>query len=186
MGASTWGACTLFLYNWQTLIAGVVGGLIGGGLTVVAGLFAYRGALQQVGAVKLQIDALEDERKETDRRRRIVVEGAAMAEGTRVKTAATAALTLLANDFGVLTAIESSPLLNFEREDVALLDDDVRDALAAVTNLLTVYAYLVRDGGGWERREQIQPVLQNLIKQVDMFQIKLADVGLTDGRTNPG
>jgi len=44
------------VWDWSALIAGLGGGLIGGGLTVVAGWITLRGAREQVAAGQRQLD----------------------------------------------------------------------------------------------------------------------------------
>ena len=148
LGAAA-GAVMVSICDWQTLIAGLGGGLIGGGLTVVAGFLAYRGALraadQQVAAVKSQIAALQAEREETDERRRSVVKWAVRAEGQWLGITAAAILRALpsrpqpAARSREQLVIASSPLLRGEREDIALLDDRTRDLLEEVAETLNDY-----------------------------------------------
>lgn len=125
-------------FDWGSL----TGGVIGGGLTVLAGWIAYRGART---AAQQQIDALQAERKETDRRRLIVVKMAVRAEGQRLDKEVARTRNRLKNPYRDLIdrsslfdgslVIESSPLLRGEREDAALLGDTLATLEEAATTL---------------------------------------------------
>jgi hypothetical protein len=131
-------ACTGFISDWQTLIAGAVGGVIGGGLTVVAGWITLKGAREQVASTR-------DAREESDRRRLSVVKWAVKAEGRRLGTAAAIMRAALPSSPQPAARsreqliIASSSLLRGEREDIALLDDETRGLLEKITVTLDAY-----------------------------------------------
>jgi hypothetical protein len=128
------------LYDWQTLVAGLLG--------VLGGLIAYRGAIisgrRQVAALREQIEAA---RQQDDRRRVSVVEWAVRAEGKRLETAVWArkGRALPSGPQPVSSRrreqllIQSSPLLRGEREDMSLLDDETRTHLQRVADALHRY-----------------------------------------------
>lgn len=131
--------------DWPTLIAGLGGGMIGGVFTVVAGYLAYRGALRQVDAVKLQVKDQQDERKKTDDQRRTVAEWAVRAEAERLDKEISRVDPLWLIGAGLTPfvqqeprLIESSPLLRGEREDAGLLGDKVA-ILERVASTLNQY-----------------------------------------------
>jgi hypothetical protein len=131
---SSWPAWEVFLYDWQALIAG--------GVALIAGFLAWRGA-------RGQITDAQAARAESDRRRRAVVEWAARAEGRRLSTEAQNLWSAMQspNDairragvaLGDQLYIPSSPLLRGEREDIALLDDETRALLEQAGNALNDY-----------------------------------------------
>lgn len=125
--ASTWGACEVFLYNWQTLVTGGVALLVGGATVV---------------AIRKQIEDQKRARDETDRRRRIVIEWAVRAEAERLDQERLRVDDLWKKKIyeripGELN-IDSSPLLRGEREDVALLPDKV-EILGKIYGALSQY-----------------------------------------------
>lgn len=67
--ASSWPAWEVFLYDWQALITG--------GVALIAGFLAWRGARGQITDAQVA-------RAESDRRRRSVAKWAARAEGRRL------------------------------------------------------------------------------------------------------
>jgi hypothetical protein len=95
MSVSAWGGYAVFLYNWQSLIAGVLGLLAGlaafGGVLIAARLqvramhraaeaqvrAARQASDDQVAAVQKQLADTQAAREESDRRRRSVMERAA-------------------------------------------------------------------------------------------------------------
>lgn len=131
-------------WDWSTLIAGLGGGVIGGGLTVVAGFMAYKG-------VQSQIADLQTERTETDRRRLSVIKWAVMAEARRLERAPVARLGPMPSEETVAAGsqpgrlpperlvIESSPLLRVERAEIALLDEPTRERLALLASIVHEY-----------------------------------------------
>ena len=128
------------LYDWQTLVAGLLG--------VLGGMIAYLGAMtsgrRQVAALKEQIEAA---RQQDEKRRLSVVEWAVRAEGKRLETAVWArkGRALPSGPQPVSSRrreqllIQSSPLLRGEREDMSLLDDETRTHLQRVADALDRY-----------------------------------------------
>jgi hypothetical protein len=126
------------------------GSLIAGLLALAAGIIAYIGAIKsanrQVTALKDQIEDAQTTRRLADERRLSVVKWAMRAEGTRLDAAVFAlrdnALPSAPQPAERLTeqlVIESSPLLRGEREEMALLDDQTRDALQKVAGIVAEY-----------------------------------------------
>jgi hypothetical protein len=114
-----------WLYDWQSLIAGVLG-LGGGGL-------AYIG-------VKKQINDLKNERQRTDDRRRSTIMWAVRFEAQRLEIAATAVKSTSAGrKFEILMTIEGGPLLRGERDDMALLGGPVIDLIKQAAEALNQY-----------------------------------------------
>ena len=140
------------LARWQSLIAGLLG-LLAGLVAFVGALIAAcwqvrtmrRTAAAQVAAMQAQIADLQAEREKTDDRRRSVVKWAVRAEGQWLGITAAAMLRALPS--GPQPAarsrdqllIASSPLLRGEREDIALLDDEMRATLEKVSDTLNDY-----------------------------------------------
>jgi hypothetical protein len=131
--------------HWQTLIGSVIGGV----LTIIAGGVAYLGALaaarRQVKAIQAQIVDMQAERTRTDERRLVVVKWAVRAEAERLDKEVARVRPLLLNIAafkeplsGMVTPrllIERSPLLCGEREDAALLGDTFSTLVEAATTL---------------------------------------------------
>ncbi len=149
-----------WLYRWQTLAAG----LVGGGLALVAAVIVYKAAIgaarQQIAAMRQaaddQIAAIQKHladtqaaRRQADEQKRSVIEWAVRAERRRLEAAIWA---LSPTGGGALPSgpqpasrrreqlvIESSALLRGEREDIALLDDRRRALLEDVAAAIDDY-----------------------------------------------
>lgn len=123
------------------------GGVIGGGLTVLAGVIAYRGARN---AADRQIKDAQTARNESDRRRLNVVEWAVRAEGSRLRAEIDARHRALPSKAQFAArrveqlVIESSPLLRGQREDMALLDIEPRRCLEEISSALDEYNAQIR------------------------------------------
>ena len=153
------------LYDWQMLVAGLMGFL--------GGVIAYRGAItsgrRQVAALREQIEAA---RQQDDKRRLSVVEWAVRTEGRRLETAVWSlkARALPSRPQPAASrrrehlVIQSSPLLRGEREDMSLLDDETRARLQRVADALYRYNSCIetaRSGPGeqpWIEQETLDAI----------------------------
>jgi len=157
-----------WLYEWQSLATGLLGFL--------GGVLAYRGAIssgrRQVLALGEQIEDARAAREQHDQRRLGVVEWAIWVEGMRLEKAVWARKARALPSGSQLVsarrkeqlAIESSPLLRGEREDLALLDDETRIRLQRVADALYRYNACVetaRSGTGeqsWIDQETLDAI----------------------------
>ena len=115
------------LYDWQTLVAGLLG--------VLGGVIAYRGAImsgrRQVAALREQIEDARAARQLHDERRLSIIEWAVRAEARRLETAVWALKSRAlpskpqpaSSRRREHLVIQSSPLLRGEREEMSFLDD---------------------------------------------------------------
>ena len=128
-----------WLYEWQSLAAGL--------LALLGGVLAYRGAItsgrRQVAALREQIEDTRAARQQHDHRRLSVIEWTVWVEGRRLEKALWARKArgpqLAAARRREQLAIESSPLLRGEREDLSLLDDETRAHIQRVADALYRY-----------------------------------------------
>jgi hypothetical protein len=132
-----------WLYEWQSLATGLLG--------LLGGVLAYRGAMtsgrRQVLALREQIEDARAAREQHDQGRLGVVEWAIRVEGRRLEKAVWARKARALPSGSQLVsarrreqlAIESSPLLRGEREDLSLLDDETRVRLQRVADALYRY-----------------------------------------------
>jgi hypothetical protein len=173
-----WAGFGHWLHEWETLIAG----LIGGGLTLAAGILAYTGARS---AANRQIRDLQADRKEADRRQLSVIKWTIRAEGRRL---ASAAADMVATEERSSIpgrppraheplAIETSRLLRGEREGIALLEEETRRLLELTAQTLDAYNLRIKRQPYGERTAELLQDLNRLAGQLR---------GVTDGRTNPG
>jgi hypothetical protein len=126
-------------HEWQSLIAG----LIGGGLGVVAGVIAYVGAIR---AARRQIADAQAARRQADERRLSVIKWAVRVEARRLAIAVLAlrdnalpSKPQAANRYKEQLIIKSSPLLRGEREEISLLDDQTRALLEELAGIVDEY-----------------------------------------------
>ena len=204
MSASTSEGCEVFLYNWQSLIAGLLGllaGLVAFGGALIAAYLQVRAMRQaaaaqitaarqaaddQVAAVQRQLADTQAAREESDRRRRSVIEWAARAEGRRIETVVWA---LKPDGGGGLPSapgwhsrtkeqlvIESSPLLRGAREDMALLDDGQRTLLKNIADVLHRYNVRIQTANVGMNGIQIVPEVLLLIEQLGKLAAELCEV----------
>jgi hypothetical protein len=131
-----------WFYDWQTLIAGLLG-LAGG---VIAYVGALRAANRQVVAVQQQIADLRAARCQDDDRHRSVLQWAIRTEGRRLGAAVQAlrgnalpSQPQPASRSREQLIIQSSPLLRGERAEMALLDDQMRSLLEEVAGIVDEY-----------------------------------------------
>lgn len=190
MGASAWGACKVFLYNWQSLIAG--------GLGLLAGIIAFVGALiaanrqvrttqqaanQQVAAVQSQLDDARAAREVSDRRRLSVVGWAIRAEGKRLGTAAALMMREAlpsapgwASRTNEQLLIESSPLLRGEREDMGLVDGETLALLREIADTLDAYNLRIETAKNGIEGPNIDKRTLELIAQLETLAAQLREV----------
>jgi len=153
------------LYDWQTLVAGLMG--------LLGGVIAYRGAIisgrRQVAALREQLEAA---RQQDHKRRLSVVEWAVRTEGRRLETVVRTLKTraLPSRPQPAVSrrrehlVIQSSPLLRAEREDMSLLDDETRARLQRVADALYSYNSCIetaRSGPGeqpWIEQETLDAI----------------------------
>jgi hypothetical protein len=154
-------------------------------------LTAVRLAAQdQVDAVEAQIADLQAERQKTDERRLRVIKQAVKVEGRRLEAAATAMRQAI-GEHGWATGkgeqlITSSPLLQGEREDMALLDDTTFDLVEQAADVVNEYNATMESklGAPGGTLFHVPPGVPVLLERLIQIAGKLR--GLTDGRTEPG
>ena len=131
--------------EWQSLIAGVLGGVLALAAGVIAYIGAIRAANRHVAALKGQIEDARATRRLADERKLSVIKWAIRAEGTRLHAAVSALQRALPsapqppNRRRQQLEIESSPLLRGEWEEIALLDDQTRAVLERVAGIVGEY-----------------------------------------------
>ncbi len=166
------------VYDWQNLIAGLLG-LAGGVIAYVGVRIAAKrqvaAADRQVAAVHKQTEETVAARREVDERQLSVLKWAIRAEGRRLG-AAVQALRGNALPSGPQPAsrlpeqliIQSSPLLSGERPEMALLDDRTRSLLEEVAGIVDEYNARIKttNTANISRGPQIDQQILALIEQL--------------------
>lgn len=175
------------LDHWQSLIAGLLSLLAGlvvfFGALIAAGLEVWamrRATAAQIAMMRQttadQIAALQEERKETDNRRRSVVKWAIRAEGQRLDKEVVRVrpqFLVGGTTAGAQALIESSPLLRGEREDAALLDGATFATLEEAARTLNNYNHLVETAVTATQLAELQEVCPKLLGEIAALADKL-------------
>ena len=153
------------LYNWQTLIAGLLG--------LAGGLIAYFGAMsaakKQVAAAERQLDDARTARALSDTRQKNAVVWALRLEAARLTRAAGNWHTVLPRGQQPVRyskehlRISSSPTLRAEREDISLLDVETQDARGDLARALDNYNAHIDTRSETDLGPRIDPVTLDLL-----------------------